>query len=453
MKAFSLGASLVAMAAADTPDYKAMWEQYKKDYNKEFPANGNDEEKRFNVFKDNVDVIETTNAKELSYKLGLNEFADLTWDEFASTHLGYKSSGPSFGNLPKVPFPNITDVADAVDWVEKGAVTPVKNQAHCGSCWAFSSTGSIEGGMFVATGKLISLSEEDLVQCDHNQDHGCRGGWMDHAFEWVAQNGISTESSYPYTSGGGATGTCKSGRTPAVTLTGHTDVPSGDENALKAAVSKQPVSIAIEADKSAFQLYKSGILDDASCGKQLDHGVLVVGYGTEGGKDYWKVKNSWGATWGDHGYIRMVRGKNQCGLATAASYPTGVKAASPSPPSPPSSTHYEDPKGGCRSDEVDISIQGIPGSVCAPSCGFFTRCPTDVPTGVTVMPQCALQDSSTNKRYCALICDPSAAEHQCGRNASCKSIGGTGLCTYDDVGITAAKEHVVYDGHKWGIVV
>merc|ERR1712070_1313260 len=178
------------MAAADSPDYKAMWEQYKKDYNKEFdPAsNGNDEEKRFNIFKENVDFIETTNAKELSYKLGLNEFADLTWDEFASTHLGYKSSGPSFGNLPKVPFPNITDVADAVDWVEKGAVTPVKNQAHCGSCWAFSTTGGLGGAIFVKHGVLESLSEEELVQCD-KVDHGCQGGAMENAFTFIQKSG------------------------------------------------------------------------------------------------------------------------------------------------------------------------------------------------------------------------------------------------------------------------
>jgi len=191
-----------------------------------------------------------------------------------------------------------TEVAASIDWVAKGAVTPVKNQQSCGSCWAFSTTGSIEGAYFVATNKLVSLSEEDLVQCDDNGDQGCQGGLMDNAFQWVESNGIAAEGAYPYTSGGGTTGTCNTQKKsqPVVTITGYNDVPAKDEDALKAAVSKQPVSVAIEADKNAFQFYSGGVLDNSACGTNLDHGVLLVGYGTEGGKDYWKVKNSWGAS-------------------------------------------------------------------------------------------------------------------------------------------------------------
>lgn len=330
-------------------------------------------------------------------------------------------------------------------------VTPVKNQKKCGSCWAFSTTGAVEGALAVATGKLISLSEEELVQCDSNGDHGCKGGLMNNAFEWIAANPLCTEAQYPYTSGLGLTGTCQRNCVGTVTLTSHKDVPAGDEDALQAAVAKQPVSVAIEADKSAFQLYRAGVLDSEGCGSQLDHGVLVVGYGTDAdsGTDFWKVKNSWGPTWGEGGYIRMARGKNMCGIAQQPSYPKGVHISSgprPRPPTPPKPTpsHYGDPKDGCLSDEIEVQIQGVGGDFCTASCGLFKVCPSDVPEGVTAMPQCALKTSGV-KEYCALICAPAdkfvagkiddqkAADAQCGTNASCKVAGaGVGLCTYDD---------------------
>ena len=217
----------------------------------------------------------------------------------------------------------------AVDWVTKGGVTAVKNQGRCGSCWAFSTTGSTEGAYFAATGKLVSLSEEDLVQCD-TVDAGCQGGLMDNGFTFIEKNGVAAEEAYPYISGTGIRGMCSKDKESAkvVTVTGFTDVPHEDEVALLSAVAQQPVSIAIEADKSVFQMYKSGVLDNKGCGTKLDHGVLVVGYGTDNGKDYWKVKNSWGPTWGEAGYIRFIRGSNQCGIASQASYPTGAKAVS-----------------------------------------------------------------------------------------------------------------------------
>jgi len=409
------------------------------------------EAKAMASFASNEKIITEHNAKNLSYTLGHNKFSDMTWEEFRSAHMSELFLNKSPKNVARVHIRTGVKGADAVDWVTKGAVTPVKDQARCGSCWAFSTTGSVEGAYQIATGKLTSLSEENLVQCDHNGDQGCNGGLMDNAFEWIEQNGLCTEADYPYTSGGGVTGTCVKGCAPAVTVTGFKDVPKGDEGALKDALDIGPVSIAIEADKSAFQLYKSGVLDNSACGTQLDHGVLIVGYGTDASlsKDYWKVKNSWGATWGESGYIRMVREKNQCGLANSASYPTGAKAASPTPPSPPGpsppsppagKTHYGDPKDGCLTDEVEISIQGVAGDVCSPGCSLLKACPTDLPAGVTAGPQCALQDASSGKSYCALICSPTAeikdqkaADAQCGTNASCKSVQmGVGLCTYDD---------------------
>jgi C1A family cysteine protease len=233
--------------------------------------------------------------------------------------------------------PNPVHVADAneqlpasVDWVAEGKVTPVKNQGMCGSCWSFSTTGSVEGALAIATGKLTSLSEEDLVQCNNVTDSGCNGGLMDNAFKWIEKNGIASESSYPYSSGTGITGICTASKATAK-ITGFTDVASNDEDALKSAVAKGPVSIAIEADKGAFQHYKSGVLNSPFCGKQLDHGVLIVGYGEYDGlfgkQQYWKVKNSWGPSWGESGYIRMHMGNNMCGLATQPSFPTGASYA------------------------------------------------------------------------------------------------------------------------------
>merc|ERR1712232_1265639 len=215
-------------------------------------------------------------------------------------------------------------LADSVDWVEKGAVTPVKDQSQCGSCWAFSTTGGLEGAWQVATGKLASLSEEQLVDCDKG-GNGCHGGLMDQGFEFLQTVDVCSEQSYPYTAGSGHEGSCKSQCDVAIpkgSVTGHMDVDHSEE-ALMSALMKGPVSIAIEADQSSFQHYTSGVLT-AACGSQLDHGVLAVGYGEEDGTKYWKVKNSWGSSWGDAGYIRIERGaggSGECGILQAASYP------------------------------------------------------------------------------------------------------------------------------------
>ncbi|KAF8796171.1 Cathepsin L like protein [Argiope bruennichi] len=259
-----------------------------------------------------------------SYRKGINEYSDLEHDEFVRTfngfrrHLGQKSNASSW-----VPVFNV-QIPDQVDWRTKGLVTPVKNQQQCGSCWAFSTTGSLEGQHKKKTGQLVSLSEQNLVDCSGPEgNQGCEGGLMDQAFQYIKDNkGIDTEDSYPYTA---EDGTCHFKKSSVgATVTGYVDIPTGDEEALKQAVATVgPISVAIDASQDSFQTYQDGIYDEPQCSSDLlDHGVLVVGYGTEDGSDYWLVKNSWGTSWGINGYIKMSRNKNnQCGIATQASYP------------------------------------------------------------------------------------------------------------------------------------
>jgi len=282
---------------------------------------------RFNTFKVNMEKIRLHNMGNHSFTLGVNEFADLTWQEFRSTKLGFKHIDNSYLRSKNVaPIKkeeedvDLLELEDVVDWRKKGAVTDVKNQGQCGSCWSFSATGSVEGAHFLKAASLLSLSEQQLVDCSTKEgNQGCDGGLMDYAFQYIINNnGITTEAAYPYKAVGG---TCQaSGLESAATITGFTDVIKGSESDLLKAARNQPVSVAIEADQPAFQLYSGGVMD-SKCGSNLDHGVLVVGYGTDNGKDYWIVKNSWGASWGEEGYIRLVRGQNQCGIADSASYP------------------------------------------------------------------------------------------------------------------------------------
>lgn len=437
-------------------ELKVRFAAFEHQFNKKYT--GADRAKAFKAFAENDAKVQKYNAQDLTYTLGHNEYSDLTSEEFNSIYIGGviqpKLESEKNFDSSLLDADRIAAAPDSIDWVEKGAVTPIKNQGQCGSCWAFSTVMGIEGAMFVENSKLISLSEQDLVSCDHNGDQGCNGGLMDNAFTWVAENGIATEEAYPYTSGTGSSGTCKQ-VAPAVNIKAHTDVQTKDEDALKVAVAQQPVSVAIEADKTVFQMYKSGVLTSSECGTNLDHGVGIVGYGTESGTDYWKVKNSWGATWGMDGYILLERGTNECGISQQPSFPTGASAASgpspsppgpspsppgpsPSPPGPSGNTHYGDPfQGSCESDEVNITITGVEGSVCSPACtGLFkTKCPTDVPSGVTAEPECALQDQSSDK-YCALICSPNTditeEENAACGSATCKPISGVGICTYDN---------------------
>jgi len=314
----------VAEAVGSAPDYNSLWLEFQSKYGKQY-SDVEGETSRFAIFKHNVDYIYETNSKKLPFTLGVNQFADLTAEEFKATYLGYKKPEHTWAELQHLGTHNYSGetLPDSVDWVANGAVTPVKNQGQCGSCWSFSTTGALEGAWQLATKKLVPLSEQGFIDCDE-VDNACNGGLMDNAFKFAEQNAICTESSYPYESKKGACriSSCTVG-IPQGGVVGFKDVKSGDEQAMMSAVSMQPVSIAIEADKMAFQLYHGGVLT-GFCGGQLDHGVLLVGYGKDSGKDYWKVKNSWGGSWGEEGYVRLLRGKGregECGLLTQASYP------------------------------------------------------------------------------------------------------------------------------------
>merc|ERR1712125_108082 len=333
------GDKLFCMEIKSAPAASDEFDTFMKEFERTY-ASAEEQEFRKQVFYKNLEWINAENAKGKSHKVGVTQFADLTFDEFKAEHLiGYRHQ-PMNATLGVFDAPANFVKADSWDWTTKGAVTPIKDQAHCGSCWSFSATGALEGAWKIAGHGLVSLSEQNILDCDTG-GHKCRGGSMAQSFGWVKQNGICSEKDDSYKCQDQASATCtkstcsKSSGTCSKVLkpgdvTGYQGV-GGTENALEAAVMKQPVSVAIEADKAVFQHYTGGVLKDEACGEQLDHGVLVVGYGTDpSGGDYWKVKNSWGTSHGEAGYWRIERGSKQtggeCGIRKAPVFPT-VKGA------------------------------------------------------------------------------------------------------------------------------
>jgi C1A family cysteine protease len=347
--ATAVGGTYVQIAsAANTPNvgapaYEEEWQGFKKQYGKSYDAE--EEQRRGDNFRRAMEYITTENAKDHTYKLGINKFADMDSDEFANHYMGFKMpepaqlwSGTSYlGNHTW----NGEDVQDEVDWVAKGAVTPVKDQGHCGSCWIFSAVGSLEGAHQIARGKLVSLAEQQVLDCDHSvlpPTLGCSGGSMGPVYTYAEAHSMCTESTYPYKAKAGTcqASTCTEG-VPKGAVTGWKGLaPVGklipaSIKTMMSAVAQQPVSVSIEADKDVFHLYKSGVVK-GSCGQTPDHGVLVVGYGTDTKLgDYWKVKNSWGKDWGEDGYVRIARGvtwRGECAILNSPSYPVVSKTTS-----------------------------------------------------------------------------------------------------------------------------
>jgi C1A family cysteine protease len=319
----------VSAMAHDRSHYEQKFFDWMTEHNVEF-EDGAEFLKRLEIFIGWDKLIEEHNASGASWKMAHNKFSSLSHSEFMEKYLrpmpqNLRGRGSSTHSANEE---EIKGNPSDWDWVSKGGVTNVKDQGSCGSCWTFSTTGALEGAYFNKYGSLVSFSEQELVSCAGFPNMGCNGGQMDAAFKWIGkQGGLCSESDYPYTSGNGDRGTCDTSCSPVSgsSVSSYTDVKSNSESSLEDAVYQQPVSVAIEADQLGFQMYSSGVYT-GTCGTNLDHGVLAVGYGVDNGTKYWKVKNSWSDSWGEGGYIRMEKGKDQyggqCGILLGASYPT-----------------------------------------------------------------------------------------------------------------------------------
>ncbi|KAL9289808.1 hypothetical protein ACSQ67_024421 [Phaseolus vulgaris] len=288
-----------------------------------------EKEKRLQIFKNNVQFIESFNAAgDKPFNLSINKFADLHNEEFKAllTNAQRKEGRVWSAAETSFKYDSVTKIPATMNWRKRGAVTPIKDQGTCRSCWAFSTVATIEGLHHITKGELVSLSEQELVDCVRGDSDGCNGGYVEDAFEFLAKKGgIASETYYPYK---GVNKSCKVKKEShgVAKIKGYEKVPGNSEKALLKAVAHQPVSAYVEAGGSAFQFYSSGIFT-GKCGTEIDHSVTVVGYGKAGdGPKYWLVKNSWGTEWGEKGYIRMKRDihakEGLCGIATSASYPT-----------------------------------------------------------------------------------------------------------------------------------
>ncbi|CAM0881696.1 unnamed protein product [Alopecurus aequalis] len=337
-----VAATVVVDAAAArgalVPSVAARHERWMAKFGRAY-TDADEKARRQEVFAANARHIDTVNrAGNRTYTLGLNQFSDLTDDEFVERHLGYwhqlrhkeKNTPAAAANVSKgAALKDVQlqySVPDSVDWRAQGAVTEIKNQGSCGSCWAFSAVAATEGLVKIATGNLISMSEQQVLDCTGGVS-SCNGGDINAALRYVAvSGGLQPEAAYAYM---GQQGACRSG---SATPNSAASVGNprwarlyGDEGALQQLAASQPVAVALEATDPDFRHYRSGVYTGSpSCGQRLNHAVAVVGYGADSwGQEYWVLKNQWGTWWGEGGYMRIARGNGaNCGIATYAYYPT-----------------------------------------------------------------------------------------------------------------------------------
>jgi len=312
--------AVTAIPALTQQEYESEFVKYVGDFHKAYTADLFFA--KFQTFKANLDSIREHNAQGLSWTQAVNQFADMTPAEFEAW-VGSFPPPPTTSNAVPQRFTGFGAIPDSLEWNDKKAVAKVKDQGQCGSCWAFATVGAVESWAFLKggfSGAVAELSEQQLVACSKGTCSGCQGGWPYKALEYVQQQGLCSETDYKYTA---RDGQCRDSQcTPTLkpgALTGYTNV-SGEPGILQA-LQVGPVSVLVEADTSAFQFYHSGVLDSPSCGSQIDHAILATGYGTLSGKNYWNIKNSWGASWGDKGYVKIVRDKKMCAVDQGPTQP------------------------------------------------------------------------------------------------------------------------------------
>lgn len=313
-------ASISKTQEAEIPVIQGMFAKWTMKHGKSYTAV--ERKYRLAVFIKNYLEVKQINSSQKSYTVGLNKFADLTDEEAQVKYMGYRPSTEK-RNYVEFSTEELAQAPTSVDWRTKGIVAAVKNQGQCGSCWAFSAVAALEGAMAQSSGSLQTFAEQQLVDCStFYGNHGCNGGLMDNAFRYIKAKGLTTEANYPYKARDGRCDHAAVAKKVAH-IHKHTDVSHNNQEHLEAAAGQHVIAVAIQAN--AIMKYTGGIFDDRACGTQLNHGVSVVGYGTDSGKDFWIVRNSWGADWGESGYIRMIktdkRGAGMCGIAMQPSYP------------------------------------------------------------------------------------------------------------------------------------